>query len=383
MKISTRQGPSLGQLQADRSILIVDDEEVIRDLCAKALEDYRVLQAGDGEEALRLLDSHPIDLVLTDVMMPGVNGLELLQKIKHQWPTRPTIMMTGFGDRETILRSLKLGADDFINKPINLLQLRTVIARALEKKELLEELAALKKMDQLKNDFLGLVSHKLKTPVTVISLFIQNLARDIGDSCDADARRNLTLIEEESKYLASLIQDLLRYSDRVLPGRPQARRATDLGGLITSALAEIQEPARRRDLEIINTLPSSLPHPEVDPEQIRFCLEALLDNAVKFTPKGGRISLSTAQQSGWIEIRVSNTGPGIAGDLQGQVFDKFFQIDPDNTGQIRGFGLGLFYAREFALAHGGHLDLHSRPGQGACFTLRLPEAPERPLPQPT
>ncbi|ORJ57664.1 hybrid sensor histidine kinase/response regulator [Geothermobacter hydrogeniphilus] len=377
MKLSPRPGPAPEQRQSDRTILIVDDEEVLRDLCARVLDNYRTLQAADGREALETLGREPVDLVLTDVMMPGMNGLDLLREIKQQNPNRAVVMMTGYGDKEVILRSLKLNADDFISKPINLLQLRTTIGKALEKISLREELIELQKMDQLKSDFLGLISHKLKTPVTVISLFIQNLAREFENHPDAAFHRNLALIQEESSYLASLIQDLLQYSDKVLTPRPPHRTPIDLADLVPAILVDLREQSTRHGLEMVCDLPGDLPAVRVDREQISFCLRALLDNALKFTPDGGRVTLTATAGAKYIELSVTDNGPGIAPDQQQKIFEKFYQIDPDNTGQIRGFGLGLYYAREFLRAHGGRLEVRSRPGRGATFSLSLPLAPEK------
>lgn len=116
------------------TILIVDDEPIIGDLCARTLKDYRILQAENGQEALQVLDHEKVDLILVDVMMPVMNGLDLLQKIKEQNPEQLVIVITGYADKDIILRALKAHADDFIHKPINLLQLKISIKNALEKK---------------------------------------------------------------------------------------------------------------------------------------------------------------------------------------------------------------------------------------------------------
>lgn len=383
MKPVIRTGAAAQQLQSERIILIVDDEKVIRDLCSKALGGYHILQAGDGREALNLLAGQPVDLVLTDIMMTGMNGLELLEEIKNHAPNQAVVMMTGYGDKEIILRALKLNADDFISKPINLLQLRTLVAKVLERVSLREELVQLKKMDQLKSEFLGLVSHKLKTPATVISLFIQNLVQDNKQQFDADFSRNLTLIQEESDYLTSLIQDLLRYSGSILQTRPVRHETTDMVALATRCLIEYQNNSASQDTTLINNLPAALPLLAVDRVQIAFCLRALLDNAVKFSPGGGRISLSALADEQHLAVSVSDEGPGIAAEQQTKIFEKFYQIDPDNTGQIRGFGLGLFYAREFLKAHHGRLSLKSQPGHGSTFTLQLPLAAPASPPYPS
>ncbi len=173
--------PNMSQEIGKPAILIVDDEKIIRDLCLRALSDYRTFSAANGAEALQVLERQEIDLILTDVMMPQMNGLDLLQTVKEQEPNQAVVIMTGFTEKEVILRALQADADDFISKPINLLQLKTTIQKALERKALRQELLEFKRLDRLKTDFLGLISHKLKTPITVISLFMQNLAQGIGE----------------------------------------------------------------------------------------------------------------------------------------------------------------------------------------------------------
>ena len=216
MRLEMREEPQFLQQAETPTILIVDDEEIIRDLCARILKDYRILQAGNGQEALQLLDNNTVDLILADIMMPVMTGLDLLQKVKEQNPEQLVIVMTGYADKDIILRALKAHADDFIQKPINLLQLKTAIKKALENKALRRELGQLKQLDRIKSDFLGLISHKLRTPTTSISLFIQNLASGTFDLEDPEFVSAVDAIREESEYLAYLIKDLLYYSDIIL-----------------------------------------------------------------------------------------------------------------------------------------------------------------------
>ena len=175
------QTVELRQKQEGRCILIVDDEAIIRDLCRRALKGYRVLEAADGEEALKVFENGGVDVILTDVMMPNMDGIELLKRLKELEPTVVVIVMTGYADKDVILNALKADADDFITKPLNLLQLKTAIEKALVKKALKEEIANLKNLDRLKSNFLSLISHKFRTPITSISLFLQNLASGVYD----------------------------------------------------------------------------------------------------------------------------------------------------------------------------------------------------------
>ena len=372
MRLDLHGEPRLSQEMEGRSILVVDDESIIRDLCSKVLKGYRVLEAADGEEALRVLQNGQVDAILTDVMMPQMNGIELLKQIKEREPTQVVVVMTGYADKEVILKALKADADDFITKPINLLQLRTTLDKVLEKKALKEELVNLRRMDRLKTEFLGLISHKLKTPATGISLFIQNLAQGIGDPQDPGFQRTLEMILAEASYLEHLIQDLLSFSDIILQEGPPDLQPGDLRELAREVAADLGPLAAGKSAKIHSRLPQEFPTLAFDHKRIALTLRALLENALKFGPVGVEVTLDAEILPDRVMLTVSDNGPGIPRDELPKVFEKFYQIDPAQSGQIRGFGLGLFYARRFALDHGGSLQLDSEPGRGTSATLTLP-----------
>jgi signal transduction histidine kinase len=353
-------------------LLVVDDAEVIRQLCAHALTDFRTLQAANGLEALALLEREKIDIVLTDVMMPEIDGLELLRRIKEQTPNRVVVVMTGFADRDIILQALKANADDFITKPINLLQLRNVLRKAMERQQLREELIELKGMDRLKGEFLGLVSHKLKTPVTSVSLFLQNIAAGTVDPRDPACQEILALAQGELENLQQLIRDLLFYSDLIL--LPPSLRRSKCNPLdrVALLLKELLPELSRHGLELVYTPPSSLPEVPLDRSQFDFILRALLLNAIKFTPQGGQVAVELEATAEQFTLRVSDSGVGIAADELPKVFEKFYQVDPHRSGQVRGFGLGLYYVRQFVQDHGGTIQLVSSSGVGTTATVILP-----------
>jgi len=372
MRLEMRGEPRFLQQTETPTILIVDDEEIIRDLCARILKDYRILQAENGQEALELLDRTTADLILVDIMMPVMNGLDLLQKVKEQNPEQLVIVMTGYADKDIILRALKAHADDFIQKPINLLQLKTAIAKALENKALRRELSQLKQLDRIKSDFLGLISHKLRTPTTSISLFIQNLASGTFDLEDPEFMSAVEAIREESEYLAYLIKDLLYYSDIILKDGDGKASREDLKEIASAVLAEKRASAQNKGLTLQNNLAGDWPEVIVDRRRIAFALNALYENAIKFTPPGGEIVLSGEISAEKLTLTIADNGPGIPPEELGKIFEKFYQIDPHHTGQVRGFGLGLFYARQFIRDHGGTVNLNSTPGHGTRVTINLP-----------
>ena len=371
LELSHKSELELRQEIPAKTILIVDDEAVIRDLCKRALKGYNILEAGSGEAALSLFAKGGIDVILTDVMMPGMDGIDLLKRIKEKEPTIVVIVMTGFAEKDVILNALKADADDFISKPLNLLQLKTAVDKALIKKSLKEEIASLKSLDRLKSNFLSTISHKFRTPITSISLFLQNLASGAYTPEDPDFRMNVRLISDESAYLERLVADLLVFSRVMDTGEGLKKEPVYLAKAIHKILAESREIAIKPAIEAVLDLDSKVII-NADREKITFALKQIIDNAYKFSGEEAEVGISLRQDGDRLLLTVSDTGIGIAADEIPKIFEKFYQIDPYNTGQVRGFGLGLFYAREFIRMHGGSITVQSTMGMGSKVTVMLP-----------
>jgi signal transduction histidine kinase len=353
------------------TILVVDDDQVIREVCQRALHDYRVIQAGTCDEALRLYEKEPVDLILTDIMMPGESGLDLLRQVKVLDPNVTVIIMTGFMDKETLLSALKEDADDFINKPLNFLQLRTAIEKALARRVLKEELASIKRSEELKSSFLSIISHKLRTPITGISLFLQNLGMGIFNPDDPMYQQSLEMASGEANYLGQLVTDLLAFSHVMVNGTEIARSSCDLNEIVADVLIKCRSEHQKFDVDI-ETAPDTLPFLQLDASKIRFALHQVIDNALKFSGNHGHIIIKLGAHDDSVFMVVSDSGIGIPESEIPKVFEKFYQVDPTHTGQIRGFGLGLFYARDFVRQHGGSISLASEPGLGTTVTITLP-----------
>lgn len=354
-----------------KTVLVVDDEAIIRDLCCKALKGYRLLEAGNGEEALALFAKGGVDVILTDVMMPEMGGIELLRRLKEIEPTVVVIVMTGFADKEVILNALKADADDFITKPLNLLQLKTAVDKSLVKKALKEEIANLKSLDRFKSNFLSLVSHKFRTPITTISLFLQNISNGVFDPDDVIFRQNVNLIYEEARYLEQLVADLLTFSRVMDTGERLRLGPCSLDRLIPEIYTESKEVASKPGIKALLDL-EMLPPLLVDREKLSFAFKQIIDNAYKFSGDDGEVIVSLKKKGAEYRFVVEDHGIGIAKEDLPKIFEKFYQVDSSLTGQIRGFGLGLYYAKEFVMLHSGNICVESEPGKGTRVTVTLP-----------
>lgn len=359
------------------TVLVVDDEQVIRDLCGHALKEYRVLQAGSLREALGLYQTERIDLVLTDVMMPGGSGIELLKQIKQLDPGALVVVMTGFGDKEVILSALKEDADDFINKPLQILQLRTAVQKVLGKKALKDEIATLKRLDSLKGSFLSLISHKLRTPLTSLTLGLEELQRYATQFAPEEAcHERLRSMQEDLQFLSRLVGSLLRFNQVMLPSSNAAMTPCDLADLVRNAAEAVQWGAAKTDV-VLDLQLSVGPRLTCDRERLQFAIQQVVDNAFKFIDGSGRVTVSLDRKHDLAEIVVQDTGCGIPPEEMPKVFERFYQVDPDATGQVPGFGLGLFCAREIIRQHGGTIAIVSQPGQGTTVSITLKIAEER------
>jgi len=352
------------------AILVVDDELVIRDLCSKGLRKYRILQAGSLQEALDCYASQPVDLVLTDIQMPDGSGIELLRRIKKIDPNALVLIMTGFGDKETVLEALRADADDFIQKPVNLLHLQTAIEKALSKRVLKEELAAMQYLDSLKGAFLSLVSHKLKTPLTSLSLGLEELERYASRLHSTEAcHLRLASMREDLGVLAGLMTSLVRMHQAL--GAPGSGLVScDLSEVVKSTAESVERASAKRGVTLTLDL-ATVPAVRGNRDRLIFALQQVLENAFKFTSDGGTVAITLTSAGHHASIIVRDSGCGIAEDEMPKIFERFYQVDPDATGQVPGFGLGLFCAREIIRQHGGSIALSSQPGQGTTVAINL------------
>lgn len=371
-EINQKPNSAAGHKQQPKTVMIVDNEAIIRDLCRRALQEYRLLEACDGVEALALFEKGGVaDVILTDVMMPNMGGIELLRRVKEIEPTIVVIMMTGFADKEIILDALKADADDFITKPVNLLMLKTTVDKSLVKKALKEEIANLKSLDHFKTNFLSIVSHKFRTPITAISLFLQNLAGGVCDPEYASFRENVHLLYEESRYLEQLVADLLNFSRVMDTGLGLKLEPCELDNIILKIFTESQDVVGKPGIKVSFEL-DQLPPLMLDRAKIAFVLRQIIDNAYKFSANEGKIVVSLKKANGAYKICIEDNGIGMAKEELPKIFEKFYQVDSSRTGQIRGFGLGLYYAKEFVRLHDGNITVDSEQGKGTRFAIILP-----------
>jgi PAS domain S-box-containing protein len=470
-------------------ILIVDDDTALLEALPGALKlrlnGIEIDTCDNAVEALKRIAAVDYDAVVSDIKMPGLDGLEVLREIKKLRPKTPTLLITGHGEHDLAVQALRGGAYDFVQKPIDrdyfvaslerAIELRRLERRVDEQRLALERHARVlehvddgiflvddegvvqhwnpaaaavtgiaaqdvlghridevvpgwpavaglvpiavspepagpapktlplelggkelwlsisgvrfadgivyafrnvteqRALDELKGEFVATVSHELRTPLAAIYGSAQTLQRD-DLTLDAETRaRLLEVISTESERLTRIAGDIL-LANTLASGRLRLdRRRVDVGTLAAEVVDEVRAAfADREDIVIDLAGAERIGEIVADGDRLRQVLINLLDNAVKYSPDGGRVRLGLEARANGIRFAVSDQGIGIAPAEQQQIFGKFYRADPSLSRGVRGTGLGLYICRELARRMQGHVWVESREGEGSTFYVDLP-----------
>jgi len=230
----------------------------------------------------------------------------------------------------------------------------------------------LHELDRLKADFFASMSHELRTPLTSIKEGTGLLLDGVGGETSEKQRKLLSILAEESNRLISVVNSLLDLSKLEAGMMAYDFEVTPIDSLIKRAVAEMTPLLEAKQIRLESAVDSSLPQVRLDPERILQVLRNLLGNAVKFTPKGGRVNVVAKPVNGKLEVSVKDSGPGIPADSLVSIFEKFHQGSRLGPHSLQGTGLGLAIAKSIITAHGGKIWAESELGQGSTFIFVLP-----------
>jgi len=488
-------------------ILVIDDEQIMRDGCARILSKNgcSVLTAENGSVGLaKLQESHKeIDIILLDLMMPGMSGMEVLEKIQALDDTLLIIIITGYATVASAVEAMKKGAYDFIAKPFTPDQLRIVVKRALERRTLqkeaeflrsererslrdvateksrvktiincmgdgilvcdrdscivlanpaasrmleipesrllgnyvsqsnlhselsktiedslktedsaytsisqelsigdsremflrahtapvrndlgeimgsvtvLQDISHLKELDKMKSEFIAMVAHELRAPIATVEQQLTVIIGGMAGGLNEKQQQMITRAKERTRSVLTLIKDLLDFSKIEAGKMVQYKEPLSLAEVIPRVVEAMKADAEGKNIriEILHPLSGSII--QADQNSMEGILNNLISNAIKYTPDGGRVTISLDDDDSFVKVSVTDTGIGIKGEDIPRIFDKFYRVKSSDTRQIVGTGLGLSIVKSIVDAHMGTISVESTEGKGTTFSVLLPKA---------
>ena len=371
-------------------MLVVDDIEANRDVLSRQLErqGHVVPTAENGRQALEMLRAHTFDLVLLDIMMPEMDGYEVLQRLQADEALRhlPVIMISALSELDSVVRCIEMGAEDYLTKPFNPTLLKARIGACLEKKRahdrethLFQQLQGnyqrLQELEKLRDDLTDMIIHDLRTPLNAMFLGAQALEA-MGEFNEAQ-RKMLGMVMGSGKTLVGIINDLLDISKMESGSLQLERQELVAADLVDAAVKQVATLASARNLTLATEVEPGLPRLVADEAKLLRAIVNLLSNAIKFTPQGGTVTVSVRRSNDEPSLRfcVRDTGEGIPPEAFGRIFEKFGQVESRQAGRVMSTGLGLTFCKLAVEAHGGHIGVESAPGQGSTFTFTIPLPP--------
>lgn len=373
-------------------ILIVDDEERNVKLLRAMItaKKYRTATAANGAEALRIVQETPPDLILLDVMMPGLNGFEVCARLKQSEATKtiPVIMVTALTEKEHRIKAMESGADDFLSKPVDQTELAVRVKSLLRIKSYHDELlvsyreiadqnAKLEELEKVRDGLAHMIIHDLRNPLTAISTFLQ-LTQMEKEGLKESHQEKLDRCQFFCQELEAMIQNLLDIS-KMEEGKLELKpEITDLRGLIQGVMGRFAPAIAEREICLESAISQDLPAFTLDPSLIKRVIVNLVDNAIRYTPRQGTVTVGVdfAPENGGLHLAVKDSGRGLSPEYHQKIFNKFEQVNMEKEGYRAGSsGLGLTFCKMAVEAHGGKIWVESEgEGKGCTFWILIPPA---------
>jgi signal transduction histidine kinase len=358
------------------TLLLVDDEPLNRELLHAYLEPlgYDLIDAADGEEALARVDADHPDLVLLDVMMPGLDGFAVTERIKAATASEflPVVLLTALSDRDSRVRGLRAGADEFLTKPVDrhelLLRVGNLLRLRAKERSLVSRNVELVELQRFREEMSAMLVHDLKNPLTVMLANADYLIDGLG-AADRDTMEALRDSKSAGARALRLLANLLDVSKMEARQLELRRELTDVVTIIEPLVGQRMHMATARDIRIDCAIDRGA-RIYADRDMMARVVENVLDNAFRYTPPGGRIDIAGGAVERGVQVRIGNSGRPIPVESRSRIFEKFGQ----GEGQVgrMNLGLGLYFCRLATEAHGGRIWVDETPELPTVFGLELP-----------
>ena len=366
---------------AEFKLLVVDDVQT-NVLLLKALlskEGYGILVANNGQEALEVIRNENPDLILLDVMMPGMDGFEVAERLKSEEYRCeiPIIFLTALDDTQSIVNGFKLGAGDFISKPFRKEELMVRIKHQLSlvaaRRIIEEKNEELRKTIAGRDKMYSVIAHDLRSPMASMKMLLNTIMMSVEkDKIDPDIFDMLEMSNKTSEEVFSLLDNLLKWTKSQLGKLTVIPQKLDISGLADGVVEVMNSVAEVKHIKLIRTDHESF-FVYVDIEMIKSVLRNLISNAVKFSNPDSEIKVGIKAEDGKVIVSVTDSGKGIKKEDQHKLLKDSTHFTTYGTNSEEGSGLGLLFCRDFARKNGGELWFESEENLGSVFSFSLPQ----------
>lgn len=366
---------------AEFKLLVVDDVQT-NVLLLKALlskDGYGILVANNGQEALEVIRNENPDLILLDVMMPGMDGFEVAERLKSEEYRCeiPIIFLTALDDTQSIVNGFKLGAGDFISKPFRKEELMVRIKHQLSlvaaRRIIEEKNEELRKTIAGRDKMYSVIAHDLRSPMASMKMLLNTIMMSVEkDKIDPDIFDMLEMSNKTSEEVFSLLDNLLKWTKSQLGKLTVIPQKLDISELADGVVEVMNSVAEVKHIKLIRTDHESF-FVYVDIEMIKSILRNLISNAVKFSNPDSEIKVGIKAEDGKVIVSVTDSGKGIKKEDQHKLLKDSTHFTTYGTNSEEGSGLGLLLCRDFARKNGGELWFESEENLGSVFSFSLPQ----------
>lgn len=369
------------------NLLIVDDEPGIRSGVERVLRNFSVgypfmnedftfniIEAETGEKAIEIIESQPVDIVLLDNKLPGMDGIEVLEYIKTKEYDISVMMITSYASLDLAVKATNNGAFNFVPKPFTPQELKTSVENITKNLHLRRMTRQMREdSKQVRFQFLSVLSHELKSPLNAIEGYLRIMKeKQVGEEVD-DYMEMINRSMERIKGMRTLIFDLLDLTRIESGKKTRDLRNIDLHDVVKDVIATVEPLAIQRNIDIILDCEENL-YMNADKNEMEIILNNFVSNAVKYNKENGKVYITIQKKDSVLQMTVEDTGIGIKKDDQALLFQDFVRIKNEQTKLVTGSGLGLSIAKKIVSLYDGTIDMESEPDVGSKFTIKIPVA---------
>ncbi len=364
-------------------ILVVDDNKENLRVVSGFLKGkgYQIALSLNAENAYQILETHAIDLILLDVMMPEEDGYSFCRRIKQEerFKEIPVIFLTALTESDDLVAGFNSGGVDYITKPFRkdelFARVKSHVELAHAKREIIEQAEQIRKVNQTRDLMYSIISHDIRSPFASISMMVSMLAEGYLDAGTEEFDEIIQNLNNSTKETYDLLDNLLQWT-RTQTGNIESNlELLDLGEITNNAVSLISKRSELKGVEVRSKVPVGL-SAHADKNMVSGVIRNLLSNAVKFTEEGGSIEVTGSTDGARTLLQVTDTGVGMSAEQLSKLFRKDTFHTTPGTQNEKGSGLGLHLVKDFTERNGGEVKVESEPGKGTTFSLWFRTSPE-------